>query len=51
MAYNRPGIASMSLGKPWIHDLPGKLMQAAAHGFEGMELFFDDLRLLRPAHI
>ncbi|KAJ5568764.1 hypothetical protein N7450_011250 [Penicillium hetheringtonii] len=43
MAFNRPGIASMSLGRPWIHDLPGKLMQAAAHGFEGMELFFDDL--------
>ncbi|KAJ5098779.1 hypothetical protein N7532_005780 [Penicillium argentinense] len=43
MAYNRPGIASMSLGRPWIHDLPGKLMTAAAHGFEGIELFFDDL--------
>ena len=41
--FNRPGIASMSLGRPWIHDLPGKLMQAAAHGFEGIELFFDDL--------
>ncbi|KAJ6151527.1 hypothetical protein N7470_007124 [Penicillium chermesinum] len=43
MAINRPAIASMSLGRPWIHDLPGKLMQAAAHGFEGIELFFDDL--------
>ncbi|KAJ5924073.1 hypothetical protein N7466_008260 [Penicillium verhagenii] len=43
MVFNRPGIASMSLGRPWIHDLPGKLMQAAAHGFEGIELFFDDL--------
>ncbi|KAJ5731787.1 uncharacterized protein N7483_006295 [Penicillium malachiteum] len=43
MVINRPGIASMSLGRPWIHDLPGKLMQAAAHGFEGIELFFDDL--------
>ncbi|CAI7579753.1 unnamed protein product [Penicillium bialowiezense] len=43
MAFNRPGIASMSLGRPWVHDLPGKLMQAAAHGFEGIELFFDDL--------
>lgn len=43
MVFNRPGIASMSLGRPWIHDLPGKLIQAAAHGFEGIELFFDDL--------
>ncbi|KAJ5894015.1 hypothetical protein N7495_005706 [Penicillium taxi] len=43
MVINRPGIASMSLGRPGIHDLPGKLMQAAAHGFEGIELFFDDL--------
>ncbi|KAJ5620485.1 hypothetical protein N7510_004469 [Penicillium lagena] len=43
MATNRPGIASMSLGRPWLHDLPGKLMQAAAHGFQGIELFFDDL--------
>ncbi|KAI9924880.1 hypothetical protein ASPWEDRAFT_27989 [Aspergillus wentii DTO 134E9] len=40
---NRPGIASMSLGRPWIHDLPGKLHQAARYGFEGIELFFDDL--------
>ncbi|KAJ5420591.1 hypothetical protein N7465_003110 [Penicillium sp. CMV-2018d] len=43
MAFNRPGIASMSLGRPWVHDLPGKLMQAADHGFKGIELFFDDL--------
>lgn len=43
MAINRPAIASMSLGRPWVHDLPGKLMQAAAHGFEGIELFYDDL--------
>lgn len=43
MAINRPAIASMSLGRPWVHDLPGKLMQAAAHGFEGIEIFYDDL--------
>lgn len=43
MAINRPAIASMSLGRPWVHDLPGKLMQAAAHGFEGIELFYEDL--------
>ncbi|KAJ5489220.1 3-dehydroshikimate dehydratase [Penicillium diatomitis] len=43
MILNRPGIASMSLGKPWVHNLPDKLLQAAAHGFQGIELFFDDL--------
>ncbi|KAI2790047.1 3-dehydroshikimate dehydratase [Penicillium oxalicum] len=43
MILNRPGIASMSLGRPWIHNLPDKLIQAATHGFQGIELFFDDL--------
>lgn len=33
----------MSLGRPGIHDLAGKLEQAAQHGFEGIELFYDDL--------
>ncbi|KAE8145774.1 xylose isomerase-like protein [Aspergillus avenaceus] len=40
---NRLGIASMSLGRPGIHDLPSKLHQAALHGYQGIELFFDDL--------
>ncbi|RAH76493.1 3-dehydroshikimate dehydratase [Aspergillus japonicus CBS 114.51] len=40
---NRLGIASMSLGRPGIHSLSGKLHQAALHGYEGIELFFDDL--------
>lgn len=40
---NRLGIASMSLGRPGIHDLPNKLHQAALHGYSGIELFFDDL--------
>ncbi|KAB8070454.1 xylose isomerase-like protein [Aspergillus leporis] len=40
---NRLGIGSMSLGRPEVHDLPGKLHQAALHGYEGIELFFDDL--------
>lgn len=43
---NRLGIASMSLGRPWIHDLPNKLHQAAQHGYQGIELFFDDLDCL-----
>lgn len=36
----------MSLGRPWIHDLPSKLHQAAQHGYQGIELFFDDLDCL-----
>ncbi|KAB8231548.1 sugar phosphate isomerase/epimerase family protein [Aspergillus alliaceus] len=40
---NRLGIASMSLGRPGIHDLLSKLRAASAYGFQGMELFFDDL--------
>ncbi|RHZ65513.1 sugar phosphate isomerase/epimerase family protein [Aspergillus thermomutatus] len=43
---NRPGIASMSLGRPYVHDLPSKLRAAAAYGFEGIELFYDDLDFL-----
>ncbi|KAL1956994.1 hypothetical protein VTO42DRAFT_6483 [Malbranchea cinnamomea] len=43
---NRPAIGSMSLGRPWVHDLPGKLREAARHGFQGIELFYEDLECL-----
>lgn len=43
---NRPGIASMSLGHPAVHDLPSKLHAAAAYGFKGVELFYEDLTCL-----
>lgn len=43
---NRLAIASMSLGRPWIHDLPSKLHQAAQHSYQGIELFIDDLDCL-----
>ena len=36
----------MSLGRPWIHDLPSKLHEAALYGYLGIELFFDDLDCL-----
>ena len=36
----------MSLGRPWVHDLPGKLREAARYGFEGIELFYEDLECL-----
>jgi 4-hydroxyphenylpyruvate dioxygenase len=43
---NQPAIASVSLGRPGIHDLHNKLLQAAKHGFEGIEIFYDDLECL-----
>lgn len=33
----------MSLGRPGIHSLTDKLEQASKHGFEGIELFYEDL--------
>lgn len=36
-------ISSMSLGRAWVHDLSGKLDQAARYGYEGIELFYEDL--------
>jgi 4-hydroxyphenylpyruvate dioxygenase len=45
MSY-KPAIASMSLGRAWVHDLPNKLDQAAANNFRGIEIFFEDLEYL-----
>jgi 4-hydroxyphenylpyruvate dioxygenase len=39
----KPAISSMSLGRAWLHSLPSKLDQAAAHGYAGIELFDEDL--------
>lgn len=39
----KPAIATMSLGQPGVHPLPQKLEMAAAHGFRGVELFWEDL--------
>jgi 4-hydroxyphenylpyruvate dioxygenase len=40
---HKPAIASMSLGRAWLHNLPNKLDQAVAHGFQGIEIFYEDL--------
>jgi 4-hydroxyphenylpyruvate dioxygenase len=40
------GIASMSLGRAWVHQLPQKLDQAAAYRYDGIEVFFEDLEYL-----
>jgi 4-hydroxyphenylpyruvate dioxygenase len=45
MSY-KPAIASMSLGRTWVHDLPNKLDQAAANNFKGIEIFYEDLEYL-----
>ncbi|GAB1197695.1 hypothetical protein APSETT444_006998 [Aspergillus pseudonomiae] len=41
-----PAIASMSLGRAWVHSLPEKLAQAAKAGFKGVEIFYEDLEYL-----
>lgn len=39
----RLGIATMSLGRAWVHQLSTKLDAAAHHGIEGVEIFYEDL--------
>jgi 3-dehydroshikimate dehydratase len=45
----KPAIASMSLGRAWLHALPYKLDQAVANNFTGIEIFFEDLEYLARA--
>jgi 4-hydroxyphenylpyruvate dioxygenase len=40
------GISSHSLGRAWVHTLDVKLSTAAAHGYLGLELFYEDLESL-----
>lgn len=42
-AVYQPSILSASLGRAWHHDLHRKLSQAAADGFKGVEIFYEDL--------
>ncbi|KAL2828512.1 xylose isomerase-like protein [Aspergillus cavernicola] len=44
------GIPTMSLSRPGLHPLPDKLQSAALHGFQGIELFIDDLTHLASSH-
>ncbi|KAJ3536232.1 hypothetical protein NM208_g6815 [Fusarium decemcellulare] len=43
MASFRPALLSASLGRAWLHDFADKARQAAHHGFEGIEIFYEDL--------
>jgi 4-hydroxyphenylpyruvate dioxygenase len=36
----------MSLGRAWFHDMDNKLAQASNAGFEGIEVFYEDLEYL-----
>ncbi|CAG9990362.1 unnamed protein product [Clonostachys byssicola] len=42
----RPSIMSASLGRAWLHDFDAKAHQASKHGFEGIEIFYEDLEHL-----
>lgn len=42
----RPAILSASLGRAWVHDFEGKAQAAAKYGFEGIEIFYEDLEYL-----
>lgn len=46
----KPAIASMSLGRAWVHDFREKVTQAADVGFRGIEIFYEDLEYLAKAH-
>ncbi|GAW14455.1 hypothetical protein ANO14919_038580 [Xylariales sp. No.14919] len=39
----RPAIMSASLGRAWLHDFDTKVRIAANDGFEGIEVFYEDL--------
>ncbi|KAM5356466.1 hypothetical protein ACJ41O_003112 [Fusarium nematophilum] len=43
MAEFRPALLSASLGRAWLHDFTKKAQQAAEAGFEGIEIFYEDL--------
>lgn len=42
----KSSIATLSLGRAWVHNLDKKIEQAAAHNFDGIELFYEDLEYL-----
>ena len=39
----QPAIASMSLGRAWVHGVEHKLNEASAAGFRCIEIFYEDL--------
>lgn len=49
MSY-KPAIASLSLGRAWLHDLPPKFAAASSAGLPGIEIFFEDLLYLASTY-
>jgi 4-hydroxyphenylpyruvate dioxygenase len=45
----RPAILSASLGRAWLRDFENKARQAAKCGFEGIEIFYEDLEYAAKA--
>ncbi|KAF5568754.1 3-dehydroshikimate dehydratase [Fusarium napiforme] len=43
MSSFQPAILSASLGRAWLHDFANKAKQASEHGFQGIEVFYEDL--------
>lgn len=39
-------VASLALGRTWVHTMDKKLDQAAAHNLDGIELFYEDLEYI-----
>lgn len=46
----KPAIASMSLGRAWVHDFHEKVKQASEAGFKGIEIFYEDLEYIAKSH-
>lgn len=43
MATYLPAIMSASLGRAWLHNFGDKVQQASSQGFQGIEIFYEDL--------
>ncbi|GKU22547.1 unnamed protein product [Fusarium langsethiae] len=43
MTAYRPAILSASLGRAWVHEFAEKAKQASSQGFQGIEVFYEDL--------
>ncbi|EKJ73173.1 hypothetical protein FPSE_06597 [Fusarium pseudograminearum CS3096] len=43
MAAYQPAILSASLGRAWVHEFAEKAKQASCQGFQGIEVFYEDL--------
>ncbi|KAL4732100.1 hypothetical protein ACLX1H_001108 [Fusarium chlamydosporum] len=43
MSTYRPAIMSASLGRAWLHNFADKAEQASSRGFQGIEVFYEDL--------